>query len=131
MVNAVVGHIVGQVARGESGRVGPGPGSKQQPGQRQQQNRNRETQGNWHHQAFFVIRVLMMHTMKQETNAFLKLAFGCEMKHVPVKKIFKQGPKRHPRQKQYDKRGDRYVDRKTFPDKENDNRQIHREHRYR
>jgi hypothetical protein len=53
------------------------------------------------------------------------------MKHVTVEKVFKQGPEREAGYEQNDKGTDRSVDRETFPDKENDYRQVNSQHRHR
>ena len=127
----VVHHVVGNIADAEATEKAPAlvtyQGNEQQAKQCSQRNTDRDR----HHQAVLVVWILVMHTVEQEADTILKFTFGCEVENIPVKEIFKQGPERDSANKQNDKGTYRYIDGETFPDKEDDNRQVDCQHRHR
>lgn len=88
-MNTVVCHVVSQVAYSEPGGISPYLCAEQRQGQGKQQDSDQQAQCDRHYQALFVIRVLVVHTVKQETDAFLELASRRKVENITVKKIFK------------------------------------------
>ena len=85
VMNAVVRHVIRKVAYSEPGGISPHLCAEQRYGQGKQQNSDQQAQRDRHYQAFFVIRVLVVYTVKQKTDAFLELASRRKVKNIAVK----------------------------------------------
>lgn len=115
MVNTVVNHVISQIAQQESTKKPPNQPAKQRRKQGQQNYRYQQAKRDRHDQPLFVIRVLMVNTMKKKADTFLELTARHKVKHKAMKYIFKQRPEYKPCKKQAEKTAECHAHIKTLP----------------
>ena len=128
VMNTVVRHVVSQVTQSKPGRISPYQRTENRQGQGKQHHADYQAERDRHDQAFFVIRVLVVYTVKQETHAFLEFTPGRKVKNIAVQDVLEHSPKHNTRQEQNPESRRTYTYRETFPDGESDHRQINRQH---
>lgn len=130
MMDAVMHHVIGQVAHCKTGGIGPDPVPKKRFRQQKKQGADRQAQGDGHHQALLVIRVLMVDAVKKKTYPRLEVSAWREVKYIAVKAVFEERPDRETRKDQREERAKRDTNAETLPYGEKNHRRVNRKDRH-